>query len=171
MKTLQTCSLVHDFGTRKYVVGFLFNRHEDEVLLIKKRKPEWQRGRLNGIGGSIEVGETPLEAMRREFREETGLDIVHWEKFLTMNVFNGANTEKAVVHFFLCKSDVIENAKTTTRESIHKVKTADVHIHKTVNNLSWCINMALSMGHDECVSEFEVSEIRTSPKKGSLEDR
>jgi 8-oxo-dGTP diphosphatase len=55
-----------------YVVGFVFNVDKSEVALILKNRPAWQAGRLNGIGGHIEEEELPLDAMHREFREETG---------------------------------------------------------------------------------------------------
>lgn len=54
------------------VVGFAYC--DGEVLLIEKMRPEWQRGYMNGVGGHIEEGERPCEAMRREFREETAMD-------------------------------------------------------------------------------------------------
>jgi 8-oxo-dGTP pyrophosphatase MutT (NUDIX family) len=60
-------------GFREYVVGFCINGDRSEVLLIEKQKPAWQRGKLNGVGGKIEPGESPIDAMIREFREETNL--------------------------------------------------------------------------------------------------
>ena len=57
----------------KYVVGFAFSRYGNNVALIEKRKPEWQKGKLNGIGGKIEDGEMHIDAMVREFKEETGV--------------------------------------------------------------------------------------------------
>ena len=48
---------------KKYVAGFMFSSDKSEVLLVEKMSPEWQRGLLNGIGGKIEGGETPLEAI------------------------------------------------------------------------------------------------------------
>lgn len=56
-----------------YVVGFAFT-HDDHVALIRKKRPEWQKGLLNGVGGKIEKGEMAHEAMVREFKEETGID-------------------------------------------------------------------------------------------------
>ena len=46
----------------------------EEVLLVLKDKPLWQKGLLNLVGGKIEQGETPEQCAVREFKEETGLD-------------------------------------------------------------------------------------------------
>ncbi len=56
---------------KHYVLGFVFNKTRDRVLLVQKQKPKWMRGRWNGIGGKVEAGETPMEAMMREGHEET----------------------------------------------------------------------------------------------------
>ena len=68
-------------NTIYYVVGFLFNPDMTEVVLIKKNRPDWQKGLLNGVGGKIESGEDPITAMIREFKEETGVEIYNWNLF------------------------------------------------------------------------------------------
>ncbi|REJ65599.1 MAG: NUDIX domain-containing protein [Planctomycetota bacterium] len=61
---------------QEYVLCFahpLPHRHWDEVLLIEKKRPQWQAGKYNLPGGHIETGETPHEAAIRELDEETSI--------------------------------------------------------------------------------------------------
>src|SRR6187551_944090 len=59
-----------------YACGFLFSPDRARVLLIRKRRPAWQAGKLNGVGGKIEPSDdSPLAALTREFREEAGITI------------------------------------------------------------------------------------------------
>lgn len=59
----------------QYTLAFIFSSDLQKVLLITKNRPEYQAGKLNGIGGKIEAGEEPLDGMIREVREETSLEI------------------------------------------------------------------------------------------------
>lgn len=65
-----------------FVLGFAF--HKSKVALIRKTRPEWQAGKLNGLGGHIENYEPPIEAMAREFHEEAGLFTYQWEQKVKM---------------------------------------------------------------------------------------
>lgn len=48
--------------------------HEDRVLLIRRGQPPLE-GAWSIPGGALEVGETVADGVRRELREETGLDV------------------------------------------------------------------------------------------------
>lgn len=83
-----TLSRKQTMSFKEYVLGFAFTPDRRWVVLINKTKPEGQKGKLNGVGGKIEVGETPLDAMRREFHEE--VDVIHsdWRHYTTMKFTN-----------------------------------------------------------------------------------
>lgn len=70
-----------------YVLGFAFLFKGAQVLLMKKARPDWQKGKVNGIGGKIEPGEKSVNAMVREFKEETGVVTKpeDWRMFATLN--------------------------------------------------------------------------------------
>jgi 8-oxo-dGTP pyrophosphatase MutT (NUDIX family) len=55
---------------KHYVLGFVVNHLDQVALVLKIRGPKHLHGKLNGIGGKVESGETPSEAMSREFHEE-----------------------------------------------------------------------------------------------------
>ncbi|MBN2471348.1 MAG: NUDIX domain-containing protein [Anaerolineae bacterium] len=59
----------------EFTLGFVFDSTLSHVMLIHKNRPAWQAGKVNGVGGKLEPGETPLEGIRREVREESALDI------------------------------------------------------------------------------------------------
>ena len=68
-----------------YCCGFMRDIRDQTILLVRKQKPDWQRGRLNGIGGAIEENETPLNAMIREWHEEAGFDYRDWRLFARLH--------------------------------------------------------------------------------------
>jgi 8-oxo-dGTP diphosphatase len=62
------------FNPKFHVVG-CFIEHEGDILLIKRHPSKDNGDKWAGPSGKIDKGETDLEAMVRETREETGLDI------------------------------------------------------------------------------------------------
>ncbi len=69
-----------------YTLGFI--KYKNEILLLNRENPGWM-GCFNGLGGKIEVGETPFESIRREIKEEANIEVekvklcgfVTWKKF------------------------------------------------------------------------------------------
>ncbi len=89
--------------TKRMVLGFLFNNEGTEVALIRKSRPAWMARLWNGLGGAIEEGESPIEAMIREFREEGGAATIaqDWSEYC---VFSGPGY---VVHVFVAKNSAL----------------------------------------------------------------
>lgn len=98
---------------QRYVLGFAFTP-ADQVALIQKAKPEWQKGLLNGIGGKVEDDETNIQAMVREFKEETGVEIgpVLWQY---RGIMHGPDWR---VEVYSCVSTKVAEVKTMEAEKV-----------------------------------------------------
>lgn len=122
----------------RYVCGFFFNDRLDSVVLIWKNKPAWQKGKLNGVGGKIEENETIFEAMRREFREESGIDHKEWT---SLTMLCGEDWE---VYFFCAKDtdNQFEYAETKEEEEIAKIEVDTLDHYDHIENLRWLVPMA-----------------------------
>lgn len=74
---------------REFVLGYVLT-HTGHVMMIEKRDGTPSGRGLNGIGGNVNPGEAPLEAMRREWHEETGrLAPTELNAFKLMGDFGG----------------------------------------------------------------------------------
>ncbi len=125
----------------KYVVGLMFDQSGTRVVLMRKTHPEWQAGRLNGIGGKIEPGETAVQAMIREFQEEAGV----WtaaSDWRSICILRGTDFSCEV---FAGNNDVgYTLAKTMTQEEIIKIETPlNTVMWTAVSNLPWLISLAM----------------------------
>lgn len=141
---------------KSYVLGFLFNVFGD-VALIRKNKPEWQKGKYNGVGGKIEEGETPLEAMRREFNEEAGMDIDDWIKVCCLKGWE-SNDEFIdwELHIFVAIVPILD-VKSMTGEQVISFP----HFRlpgNVVPNLKWLIPMANEVLRSKGDHYYEIGE-------------
>jgi 8-oxo-dGTP diphosphatase len=114
-----------------YVCGFAFDAR-DHVTLIRKQRPTWQKGKLNGVGGKVEtvdttpIGGTPRtiaressrHAMSREFLEETGVfvPVEDWILYHREQWPNGNS-----VDFFTCRLPPGTRPETKTDELVQSV--------------------------------------------------
>ena len=61
------------------VTCYLIRGDEFLMLYRNKKKNDFNKGKYIGVGGHIEEGETPSEAINREVKEETNFDIISKE--------------------------------------------------------------------------------------------
>lgn len=127
----------------EYCCGFMFDEKRDFVGLIEKQKPDWQKGKFNGIGGKLNPSEPWKQGQVREFYEETGVIHDGWEQFVT---YWGKGF---CVHFFRAFTDKLHSIKSMEDEIVHRVNVDalfDPNLpfqKKLVNNLNWLIPLAL----------------------------
>lgn len=132
-------SIIPDDGKKYYVLGFMFDATKDRVVLIRKNRPDSQRGKLNGIGGKVEHTDPGFEyAMSREFLEETGVETKPWD-WIKFNVMRG---ESWHVTCYYCISQNYKDVKSMTDETVQVVLTDHVNNMEIMSNLRWLIPMA-----------------------------
>lgn len=128
----------------RYVVGFAFDQARKNVALIRKKRPEWQAGKLNGIEGHVEKGESPEVAMAREFEEEAGLWLPTWKRFVEYQA------KDYIVYFFYTITHVLGRVETMTDEDVNIYTLEYLNSispnwpkNETIPNLKWLIPLAL----------------------------
>lgn len=130
--------------SKNYVVGFLFSTDRTQLALVQKEKPDWQKGRWNGIGGKIEEGENPIDCMTREFEEETGVRIPpeSWEEVVVLH------NDWFECHFFRAFSDNVHFVETREAETISLWDVTRVlsGYCNVINNLRWLVPLMLDDG-------------------------
>jgi len=133
----------------EYVVGFAFSRYGNKVALIRKNKPDWQAGKLNGIGGKVEKDEYHFDAMVREFREETGVQTNNqdWDLVTTLT----SNTWKMTVFKAFLEPEDFRSIRTIEEEvvEIHDTKELFTRMFEGTENTIHNIPMLLAM----CLSD------------------
>lgn len=75
--------------------------NQQEVYLVREYKYAVGRPSLEAVGGGIDPGETPIEAAKRELKEEAGLAATEWAN---MGVFESFTTlVRSPNHLFLAR--------------------------------------------------------------------
>ena len=97
------------------------------MLHRNKKDKDLHKGKWNGLGGKLEDGETPEEAVIREVKEESGLIISQPEHkgILTWPLFDGV--EDWIAFVFLATDYEGTPKKTCEEGSLHWIKHKDIH--------------------------------------------
>lgn len=125
---------------QNYTLGFAFNTDRSKIVLIKKNRPAWQAGKLNGIGGKVEPGETNEEAMCREFHEECGVQTTPED----WHYFSRINGQMGDVFCYRMFDEKIMQARTCLDEEVMIMDVSlDALRHVAMSNLPWLIGIAI----------------------------
>ena len=131
---------------KQYVVGFMFSADLKRVALIRKKRPKWQEGLLNGIGGKIKEDEIPRQSMVREFLEETGHETTPsaWQIIHDMGGSDSDN-EPFTVKVYTTVGDV-DALVSKTDEPVEVVYVNSIHPNRAdvVDNLCWLVAIAVN---------------------------
>lgn len=131
----------------RYVCGFMFEPLGGVVVLVRKARPSWQAGKLNGVGGKVEGAESIHAAMTREFLEEAGVETqpADWDEFAVLEGPDFA------VHFMRAFSDDWHLVRTMTDETVGFHPVSALPKLTIVDNLRFIIPLALDRQRFEVV--------------------
>lgn len=138
----------------RFVLGFAFCQmrtgHDAVLLIMKRRGPQQIVGKWNGIGGKIEAGESPLQAMSREFFEETGRSVLAKDWRPVVRYVNAPTPDYPEGYAFDVFSTRLQTdyLQQTTDEPLHwwGVRAATLWEEPTIEvvpNLRWLIPLCL----------------------------
>jgi 8-oxo-dGTP diphosphatase len=85
-----------------HVAAGILRNADGEVLITERLCTGPYNGLWEFPGGKIDVGETPLLALRRELREELGIEVTDVEPFLAMS--HEYPDRRVDLEFFLVKA-------------------------------------------------------------------
>lgn len=122
---------------KRYTVGFIFNADLSGVLLINKNRPEWQRGKMNGIGGRIEDGEESIAAMVRETQEETGL-ITRADQWVFLGTIERDQYEAVVDFYAIVHRGAREEVISCTDEQVEWCTVVNLS-DRVLSNIPWLV--------------------------------
>jgi 8-oxo-dGTP diphosphatase len=127
---------------KKYVSLLKFSADYSKVVTMTKEKPAFLAGKETPVGGEQEEGETPEQAVIREFEEETGVSTIEgdWTLYAT------STTNDSEMHCFYSASDDFVNCRTTTSEPILISKVEDVLMRAISNPDSSAPDMVALIG-------------------------
>ena len=93
----------------KTVMIYLEKDNQYLMLYRNKKKKDINKNKYIGVGGHVEKGETPDEAVVREVKEETGLDLLSFvRRGLVYFVLNGYEEEMYIYTSLDFKGELIE---------------------------------------------------------------
>ena len=93
------------------------------LLYRNKKKNDINQGKYIGIGGHIEEGETPEEALVREVKEETGLTLDQYELRGKLFFYNNDYEEMIYLYTGSATGELIE----CDEGELHYIPIRDIH--------------------------------------------
>lgn len=101
-KKCTNCGFVYYINPSASTAAFILNENNELLVLTRRKEPA--KGTLDLPGGFTDIGETAEEAMKREVKEETNLDVSEVRylfSFPNVYYYSGFNVP-TLDFFYLC---------------------------------------------------------------------
>ncbi len=102
-KKCKNCGFVYYLNPSAATAAFILNDNNELLVLTRKKEPA--KGTLDLPGGFVDMDETAEEGMKREVREETGLEVTETKYLFSFpNIYYYSGFQIPTMDFFfLCK--------------------------------------------------------------------
>ena len=102
-------------GIEKLVVGGIV-RNKDKYLILSRKKDDFMGGIDEIPSGKLEVGETLFEAVIREIKEETNLDVASIDGYIDYFDYLSGSGKKSRQYNFMVSVKDFEDVKLTEHD-------------------------------------------------------
>jgi len=116
---------------RGEIVAVLAITDDSKIVVVEQYRPAVDDITIDIPGGGIEMGETPLEAAKRELKEETGYSANEFIKLSSFYPDSGRSEQKR--HIFLAKGLNKGKQKLDRNESINVLEIPIEEVAKRIN--------------------------------------
>jgi 8-oxo-dGTP diphosphatase len=138
-----------------HTLGFVFDYTHSHLMLIRKNRPEWQKGFFNGVGGGVEKGETSLECIIRETEEESGLRINDWRSCGHL-ISPEWNVE---VFVSTVPMVVLEMGESKTDEQIHIFDMIELYDKNILPSAQYLIHLTRNYLMNQGIARFKIEYV------------
>lgn len=90
----------HDFRQTPFLAVHLFLTRGDELLWLLREGTGWLDGYHSVVAGHVDAGESAVEAMIREAREEVGISLSPQQLEHVVTVHRNSDTERLDLFFY-----------------------------------------------------------------------
>lgn len=135
----------------EYTLGLVFTHTFRELLLITRGEHAFHTNKSNGLGGKIIIGESPVECIVREVKEESGIETKE-SQWKFMGVINGITWKVWVFSTSVEKKVDFP----TISEGTLRWHPSDALPENRVTNLTWIIPFVLEKWKDPTLQSFVV---------------
>jgi len=141
-----------------YSLGFIFDKDLKNVMLVEKQRPKWQKLKLNGLGGHVELNETFVQCMARELQEEAAVALNESE-FRCYAIMKGEDWTIGV--FWAILDPMYFLTLTDEKVGVYSVDEVLDGTLNAVDNLPFLISKALQEAGREDIGDYSTENIDT----------
>lgn len=137
-------------GIIKNVVGGIVLNSNNEILILTRKSDDFMGGIDELPSGNMEAGENIYEALIREVKEETNLDVSKIVRYINSFDYLSGSGKKARQYNFVVKVDNTDNIVTTEHDCY---KWLSIEEARNNNKITDEVKFCLEIYYFNCLGE------------------